>query len=86
MSIEVLGFVAGILTATAFVPQVYRAFKTRKTQDISWGLLVLYFIGIFLWLIYGIFKNDAALIFANAVSLVMSTLLIAAKISYGKET
>lgn len=80
-----LGYIAGLFTSMAFVPQVTRTFRTKKVEDLSWGLTILYWIGILLWLIYGIFfLHDLSMILANSVSLTMSSLLIFAKIKYSK--
>ena len=35
---DLLGTIAGILTTLAFVPQVWRVWKTRSTRDISLGM------------------------------------------------
>ena len=33
--IETLGFLAGVITVVAFLPQVVRAWRTRQTRDLS---------------------------------------------------
>ena len=38
---DVLGYIAGFLTATSFVPQAYKVFKTGKTNDLSLGMYTL---------------------------------------------
>lgn len=82
--IQVLGFIAGIFTSVAFIPQVYKAYSSKKVNDLAWGLAVMYWVGIFLWLLYGMLLKDVTLVFANSVSLILSTLLIIAKIIYHK--
>jgi len=39
-----IGLVAGALTTAAFVPQVMRAWRTGSTNDLSRGMLLLFFI------------------------------------------
>jgi len=64
VSIEVVGFTAGMLTTVAFIPQVVKSWKTKRTKDISLGWISLVFIGVLLWLIYGILITSYPLIAA----------------------
>lgn len=84
MSATLLGIIAGIFTCSAFIPQVTRAYRTKSVNDLSWGLAIFYWIGVFLWLSYGIMVKDYVVIGANAFSLLSSTLIIIAKIKYRK--
>ena len=52
---EFIGFLAGLLSTIAFIPQVIKAFKTKKTNDISLTTNILLLFAIILWIIYGIF-------------------------------
>jgi len=80
-----IGFVAGILTSIAAVPQVVKTFKSRHVRDISiWQPLLLAF-GVALWMIYGILINDLPLILANITPLICNILLTGMKIHYGRE-
>jgi MtN3 and saliva related transmembrane protein len=81
--IESLGFLAGILTSISQLPQVIKVVKTRDTRSISiWTYIILFF-GIMLWLIYGIAQNDYPLIFANSVTLILTSLIIYYKTRFG---
>lgn len=41
---EIFGY-AGTVTGVSFmIPQVYRTYKTKSVEDISWGMLVLFFL------------------------------------------
>ncbi|MDD5079021.1 MAG: SemiSWEET family transporter [Candidatus Omnitrophica bacterium] len=70
-----IGFIAAVLTMFGFVPQVLKMYKTRSVTDISFIALVQFSIGIFLWILYGIYLKNPIIIMANSVSL--STLIIA---------
>ena len=61
----VLGFIAATLTTSAFVPQVYKAWQTKRTKDISAPTFIVLLIGISLWTIYGVLKEDIVIILAN---------------------
>ncbi|HRF57987.1 MAG TPA: SemiSWEET transporter, partial [Campylobacterales bacterium] len=66
--IEIIGFTAAFLTTAAFVPQAVKVYKTKKTEDLSLALFVLLFVGVFLWLVYGVLIVSAPVIIANAVT------------------
>jgi len=87
MSIDIftlLGVAAGAITSVGFIPQLFRGYKTKRLDDISyWMSLVLAF-GMSLWLIYGIFRDDLAIIIANMFGVGNNLLLILMKKFYSK--
>ena len=78
----VLGLDAASLTTAAFLPQVIKIWRTRKTRDISLGMFLVLCAGIGLWLVYGILRNDFPLILANAVTLVLAGTILLLKLKY----
>ena len=72
--IEIFGIIASIFTTFAFFPQTVRVIQTKSTQDLSWWWIVLTTIGVFLWIVYGIFIISIGLILGN--SIVFSCLII----------
>ena len=81
-NVEIIGFVAAVLTTSAFVPQVYKTWKTKSAESLSLTMYLVFFVGIILWLIYGISINSLAMIFANAVTAFLALLLIFFKLRY----
>lgn len=65
-----LGLAAGGLTTACWAPQLTRSIRTRSLHDLSWASLLVLDTGIALWLAYGLLTGDAAIIAANAVTLV----------------
>jgi MtN3 and saliva related transmembrane protein len=81
MSTEILiGFIAGILTTGAYIPQAYKVYKTKQTRDISLIMFLLMTTGIAGWLIYGIMVNALPIILANGISLLLSIYILVVKI------
>lgn len=80
--ITVLGFIAGTLTTVSFVPQVHKAWRTKRCNDLSWGMLLAFSAGVILWLVYGLFLRAAPIIVANAVTLALLIALIFMKVRY----
>lgn len=79
---EIIGLIAGIITTGAFVPQVYKTWKSKKAQDISLLMYIAMFIGIVLWLVYGIHLNSLPMILANSVTATLNLIMIIFKIKY----
>lgn len=77
-----LGLVAGAVTSMAVVPQVARAYRTKRVRDISvWQPLILV-VGMLLWLAYGFMIGDIPLIAANIFSIACNGILIWMKFNY----
>ena len=80
--ISILGFIAGTLTTLSFVPQVHKAWRTRRCEDLSYGMLLTFGLGVTLWLIYGLLVRAAPIIVANAVTLALIVILLVMKLRY----
>lgn len=77
-----IGMAAALLTTAAFAPQAIKAWRTRSTGDVSLAMFILMVSGISLWLAYGILINDAPLIIANAITLVLAGAILVAKLRF----
>lgn len=71
MNIAAVGLIAGAMTTGAWLPQLYRTWRSRSARDLSWAYLLTMTTGIALWLAYGLFSGDVAVIAANAVTLLL---------------
>ena len=81
--LTVIGFAAAFCTTAAYVPQVWRIWRTRSTQDISLGMFAVMTLGVILWLIYGIMLNSAPVIAANGTTLVLAATILVLKLRGG---
>ena len=79
-NIDILGYCAAVLTTRSFLPQALLILKTRDTKSLSLTMYSLFTIGVLLWLIYGWQKMDYAIIFANAITLMLSMIILGFKI------
>ncbi len=80
--ISILGFIAGALTTLSFVPQVHKAWRTRRCEDLSYGMLLTFGLGVVSWLVYGLLLRAAPIIVANAVTLTLIVALLIMKSRY----
>lgn len=79
---EGVGLVAGLLTTTAFIPQVWKIYRTKSGNDISGRMFSIFSIGIVLWLVYGVMLRSVPLILSNVVTLVLSLTILVLKVRY----
>ncbi len=84
-NLDLLGLIASGFTTTSFVPQVWTTWKTRDVSGISLPTYLIISIGLLLWLIYGILKNDLPLIIANSAMVVLTAMISVMKIIYSQE-
>ncbi len=80
--VTIVGFVAGFLTTIALLPQVIKTWRTKLTRDISLPYFLVLTIGLFLWVVYGIFINDFPIIVANIISFIFSSTIVYFKLRY----
>lgn len=79
---EILGLAAGICTTSAVVPQIQKAWRTKKVEDVSpfmFGILIL---GVGMWVLYGIIKNDLPIIATNGLSLGLNIIMLYLMVRY----
>jgi MtN3 and saliva related transmembrane protein len=77
-----IGFLAAMGTTLSFLPQALKIIKTKDTKSISLSMYILFVSGVFLWLIYGVLRQDVPVIIANAVTLILASLILYFKIKY----
>ena len=72
---ELIGSSAAVLTMFGFVPQIIKIYKTKSVADVSLVMLLQFCLGMFLWLLYGLYIQDRILIVSNTISFL--TLMVA---------
>lgn len=80
---ELLGLVAATLTTGAFVPQAWKTWRTRSARDFALPMLAMFVLGVALWLAYGLAIGSLGLIFANAVTLPLTLVILYVKLRHG---
>lgn len=80
--LTLLGLFAGTLTTLAFVPQVIKTWQSKSAEDFSFGMLITFSLGVFLWLVYGIGKNELPIILPNLATFVLNSIVILLKLKY----
>tara|TARA_R110000822_G_scaffold1069_8_gene4802 strand:+ start:994 stop:1248 length:255 start_codon:yes stop_codon:yes gene_type:complete len=81
-NIEIMGLVAAVLTTYSIVPQVHKTWRNKSTKDISLTMYMAMFLGVVLWLIYGIYHESVPMILANFITSVLLFVMIVLKLKY----
>lgn len=80
ISHELIGYLAATFTTSSFLPQAIMTIKTRDTESLSLSMYSLFALGVLLWLVYGIYLSNMAIIVANAVTLLLASVILVFKI------
>lgn len=78
--IDILGFCAAFCTTISFLPQAIKVIRSRDTSSLSLAMYTIFTLGVSLWLAYGLYKQDLAMILANIITLILATVILATKI------
>ncbi|MES2934231.1 MAG: SemiSWEET transporter [Pseudomonadota bacterium] len=81
-SSELIGYMAAALTTTAFIPQAWLTWKTRRADGVSLGMYSIFTIGIALWLVYGLQTGAKPVIVSNIITLILASFILIMKIRY----
>lgn len=82
IAVEFVGYVAALCTTVAFVPQALKTIKTKDTRGISLWMYLIFTLGVFLWLAYGVAIKNYPVMIANAVTFALATTILGFKVRY----
>lgn len=74
------GYSAAALTTLAFIPQAWQSWRTRDLSGISLPMYTMFTLGVALWLGYGLVIGSLPVIAANAVTLLLASVVLWLKI------
>ena len=83
--VTIIGIMATVFAVSSSIPQIIKALKTRKTDDVSIWLVIVLITGLSLWVIYGIGINDLLISIANSIAVAINTFLLILKIKYSRD-
>ncbi len=82
IAIKIISTLAVILGPLSFLTQVVKTWKIRETKDISLGMYVIFWMGVVLWLIYGLGTKDMAVIVNNIIMFTLTSIMLYFKLKY----
>lgn len=80
--VSVIGFFAAFCTTISFLPQAVKTIKTKDTSGISLGMYILFTLGVFSWLVYGVLVKDNPIIIANTITFILASIILGLKIKH----
>jgi MtN3 and saliva related transmembrane protein len=80
----IVGFIAGLVTTSANLPQVWKTFRNKSGEGLSFRMLLTLAIGLGLWIVYGIMSKSVPLIVTNTIVLLLILLLIGMKLKFDR--
>ena len=81
---DLFGFAAALLTTIAFLPQLFKTWRTQSAEDVSLIMLILFIIGLICWIIYGSEIHSTPIVVANVVTFIFNLSILILKITYTK--
>jgi MtN3 and saliva related transmembrane protein len=75
-ALDILGMVAGSISAITFLPQVIKTWQTKSAKDISMLMFTFATISVIMWLVYGIILGNIPIIFTNSMVLLFSVIML----------
>ena len=82
--VSILGSIAAALVTSSFVPQIMRGYRTKQLGDVSYWLMIMICVGMSLWVVYGVMKQDFVIIGANVSTIALNMVLLVMKKKYTK--
>lgn len=83
--IEMVGHAGSLLSSITFIPQVYKVWQTKRTQDLSLTMMFIVFTSTLVWLVYGVGLKLWPVIICNSIIAVLSLMLIYFKFTFEKK-
>jgi len=82
MFVDIIGYLAAIVGTSMMIPQVVKILRTKKVRDLSWAMVMLFFLNCALWLAYGWMIKSYPVVIANCISLVTAMVQMGLKYRY----
>lgn len=84
-TITLIGIFAGACTTFAVIPQIIKSWRTKKVMDVSPIMFSVLILGVGLWVVYGIMKNDIPIIVTNGLSVLLNLSMLVLMLLYKKK-
>ena len=82
---DTFGFTAAALTTIAFLPQVIKTWRTKKAEDVSIVMLLMFITGLIFWIIYALQVSILPVLIANIITLILNLSILSLKLIYDRE-
>mmetsp|Transcript_50793 Transcript_50793/g.99564 ORF Transcript_50793/g.99564 Transcript_50793/m.99564 type:complete len:161 (-) Transcript_50793:1133-1615(-) len=81
---DYFGLLGGIFLCLMMLPQLYKAYKTKSTGDLSWGFLFVYSLGLISYTLYAFGNSLLPLMIPSCAELVFLAIQVVMKCVYDR--
>ncbi|MGC8824076.1 MAG: SemiSWEET family sugar transporter [Bacteroidales bacterium] len=80
---DIIGYAAATVGTILMLPQVYKSYRTRRVDDISMAMVIVYIVNCTLWEIYGWLLDSMPIILCNLIALIIAFIQLYLKLRLG---
>lgn len=80
--VDGIGYLAALFGTSIMLPQLIKTIKTRKAEDLSLVMLIVYLINCSLWFWYGMLIQSKPVIFCNIIAFLIGAIQTWLKIKF----
>jgi len=73
---EMLGYLSGICTTVAFLPQAIKSITTKNVSGLSLFMYIIYCMGLIFWILYGIYLHSFQIMLFNSITLIFNAVIL----------
>ena len=73
---EIVGYLSGMCTTLAFLPQAIKSIVTKNVSGLSLYMYIIYCIGLVFWILYGVYLHSFQIILFNIITLVFNVIIL----------
>lgn len=84
-TVDALGYVGGIILSVCMIPQIYKIYKTKNVENISYIWQIMYIIGIGFHLYYSIYYKLLPILIPTVIEICFTLIHFVLMIIYKKK-
>ena len=73
---ETIGYLSGICTMLAFLPQAIKSIITKNVSGLSLYMYIIYCIGLIFWVLYGAYLHSFQIILFNSITFIFNIVIL----------
>lgn len=73
---EIIGYLSGICTTLAFLPQAIKSIVTKNVSGLSLYMYIIYCIGLIFWILYGVYLHSFQIVLFNIITLIFNMIIL----------
>lgn len=73
---EIIGYLSGMCTTLAFLPQAIKSIVTKNVSGLSLYMYIIYCIGLIFWILYGVYLHSFQIMLFNSITLIFNVIIL----------